>query len=224
MAIPPTEFKGGKRDDIPDVPDTSNVKQFLKYVRMCLGGYGERGCDAKGMEYRQTITPTGTSETTYSDGTTVVRRNGKTSVYFKSGAVVTSDENYDVKVSGHGSMQVKGGMHMEIVGDTNIVVNGSATMAVTENFAMAGENVYLGARGNFNINSKGNFQVDAKGTSTIGSDGNMTLATKGSMARSADGDIYDAAATVNHNKPGDPLGTPQVEAKRNTDTPSTDFA
>ena len=190
-------------------------------VERTIGGHTWITENENTKESRTYIHPSGTHSTIHPDGTKIEYIQGKTVMYHKSGLTVSSDENFDLKVSGHGSIQVEGGVHLEVKGNASVAVAGDAVMAVAKNFGVRAENIYMGASGNFNMNVGGDFKADITGKSTVISDGNMTLGTKGDMVRAADGNMSDKAAKVDHNSAGSQTGSQVVTANRNTSGPPT---
>ena len=205
------------------LPDTKPKQSPypLSVVKRTIGGHTWITENEKGNESLSYIHPAGSKNIYHPDGSKTEHITGKAIQSYKSGLTVSSDENCDLKITGHGCIQVSGGIHIEVVGDAQIAVSGDAVMAVAKNFAVGAENIYMGARGNMNLNVEGNFSADIKGTSAIVSDGNMTLATKGAMARSADGAVSDKGSVVHHNSSGSQTGSQAVTANRYTAGPPT---
>ncbi len=122
--------------------------------------------------------------------------------YVKGSVAISSDHNIDIKMDGHGTLQVGGGLKIEVTGDAQICVAGGGSINFAESLGIQAKNIYIGATGNMNLNVEGNFETVVKGKSTIVSDGNMLLATGGSMERASSGNMSDKASQIDHNSGG----------------------
>jgi len=122
--------------------------------------------------------------------------------YVKGSIALSSDHNIDIKMDGHGTLQVGGGLKIEVTGDAQISVAGGGSMNFAESLGIQAKNIYIGATGNMNVNVEGNLEMDVRGKSSIVSDGNMLLATGGTMERASSGNMSDKAPQINHNSGG----------------------
>lgn len=122
--------------------------------------------------------------------------------YVKGSVSFTADHNMDIKMDGHGTLQVGGGLKIEVTGDAQISVAGGGSMNFAESLGIQAKNIYIGATGNMNVNVEGNLAMDVKGTSSVTSDGNMLLATGGTMERASSGAMSDKASKIDHNSGG----------------------
>ena len=208
-------------------PDTTKRKSQHEWHKWVVkwGGGGTIYNMEPGNTSETKFTNSGTSTTHHRDGGLQQTIVGNATTYAKSGMTFTCDENMDVKVTGHGNLQVQGGVHIAVTGDANIVTTGSVAIGSTGHIGVyAAGNMSIGAGGNMNIKAGGKLSIDAAETATMTSTGDMTLATKSAMHRASSGEMTDTASAVHHNKPGSTSGSTHTTTNQTYTKPSSEFA
>lgn len=97
------------------------------------------------------------------DGSSVVFNVGDSKIYNKSGLTLTTDENGDIKIGGHGRLLVGGGLHGEVAGDSGLVIGGDLAIAGMGKVNVRGQSFYFGSDGSLNINVQGAINIKAGG-------------------------------------------------------------
>lgn len=132
-------------------------------------------CDTSGATYILHAHQSGSYTLMSHDGKVVNFAVGDRQEYSKSGASVTVDENYDLKIHGHSRVIIGGGSFVEVAGDAGIGVAGDVSLFAGGNLGVDVDNAYLGVRGDLNMNVKGNMNTKVSGETTHETAGDNTI-------------------------------------------------